>query len=495
MWILERWFGQSAAASLLVAAGVLTVALTIATPSPIRKRLRAAIALFVLYFALEVCAYALEQPSRAFVVLDGAASVVASIALARTMFVVLVDIAWERAGRAPMNQLVRDVLQAALFSFAIFGALHALGVRPVSLLATGTVLTAIVGLALQETLGNLAAGAAIQLERPIEPGDWVRMEAGDVIGRVVSTNWRSVTIEGDDRLHVVVPNSQFSRNSFINYSRPGGAFRRNVYFVVPFDVPPSRVHEAALAACGDTVGVLAEPAPSIVTAAFVDSGVQYWLRYFINDFASRDRCGGELLTRVWYHLNRRKIEIAIPIRKQFVVPMDASARAAIDESVIRDRRAAIDAIDVLQPLPESARDELARRGRRLLFAAGETILRAGAPGRELYVVRRGEVIVRRDGRELDRLGPSEVFGELALLTGNPRHADVVAAVETEVFEIGEAAFRDTLGNEPVVAERISALVTARSRALAPQTQPVATSANNGAEHGVLARVRELFGLT
>ncbi len=496
MWILERWFGSSAAASLLVAAALLTVTLSVVVPPLIRRRLRAVIVLLGLYFAFEVCAYALGQTSRAFAIIDGAASVAASIALARLLFVAVVDIAWERAGRAPLNQLVRDVLQAAIFAFAIFGALHALGVRPTSLLATGTVVTAIVGLALQETLGNLAAGAAIQVERPIELGDWVRVDKGDVIGRVVSTNWRSVTLEGDDRLHVVVPNSHFSRTPFTNFSRPGGAFRRNVNFVVPFEVPPNRVHEAALAACADTRGVLAEPPPSVVTSAFVENGVQYWLRYYIADFALRDRLGGELLTRCWYHLHRRKIELAIPPRKQFVIPMDDTARAASHESTLRDRRAAIDAIDILQPLSEAARDDLARRGRRLLFAPGETIVSAGAEGRELYVVRRGEAIARRDGEELGRLGPSAVFGELGFLTGGQRYADVVAVVETEVFEIGQDAFRDALHSEPSIAQRISEIVETRTRALAshkgraPVAPPVATTAENG----VFARVRDLFGL-
>jgi small-conductance mechanosensitive channel len=486
---MEVWLGPGFVFTTLL----LALMITALSPPPIKRRLRIVLLLCLVAGALILALRELPLQPHLYQVLSAAAYLFGALAAARTAFVLVIDIGWERAGRNPVNQLVRDVVQTVVYAVSAIVALNAAGIQPTSLIATGTVVTAIVGLSLQETLGNLAAGVALQVDKPMALGDWVRLDKGDVVGRVVSTNWRSVTIQGDDRLHVVVPNGFLSRSPFTNFSRPGGAYRRNIYFTVPYDVPPTHVHEAVLAACADTPNLLQDPAPNVLTWAFLDHGVQYWLRCFIGDFALRDRVQGELLTRIWFHLKRRKIDFALPVRKNLVTEVDDESRVA---EVVKDRRAAIDGVDFLRPLSEDAKDRLARRGHRKVFAAGETIIRAGETGRELYVIRRGEVAIKVGAQEIAKLGAGDFVGELALLTGKERTANIVALGETEVFEIDEHMFKDVIQNEPKIAEEISRIVAERQAELDARVtgMPTTDQRRISTTTEILDKIKSLFGL-
>jgi hypothetical protein len=355
----------------------------------------------------------------------------------------------------------------------------------------------VIGLALQETLGNLAAGVAIQVEQPVGVGDWIRLEKGDVLGRVVNMNWRAVTIETDDRSVFVIPNGVFSKTAFMNYSRPGGLMRRNLYITVPYDVSPSVVQDAIESACRDCKDILLEPSPSVLTWNFTERGIIYWLRYWISDFNRRDSTQADIYKRVWYQFHRRKIPHALPGSHMFMHKMDGKAREEREAEVIMDRRSAIDTVDFLRPLSEKGKSTLAERGHRRLFSTGEKILHQGDVGRTFYMVRRGQVAVTVDGIEARSLGPGEFFGELALLTGRERHASVVAKAETEVFEIDEVMFRDVLKDEPEIAETVSAIVAKRQAEIASlraaEGKPTPNDVKNMSAE-ILRKLKTLFAI-
>lgn len=490
------WLGSGVPIAVL-ATLVLSLVVMALAPRETKRRVRGAVVLSLLYGVAALVARALPATLAERGDVEAIAFVLAALAMARLAFVVLVDVLVERAGKSPMNQLGRDILQVVAYVLAVGGALRVQHIPVTSLLATGTVITAIVGLALQETLGNLAAGASIQIDKPIGVGDWIQLDKVDVLGRVVSVSWRSVTIQTDDRALFVIPNNLFSKTPFFNRSRPGGATRRGLYVTVPYDVPPTHVHEAMLDACADAPDVLKDPRPTVLTWSYTDSGIQYWLRFFIADFTRRDYAQSDVATRVWYHLKRRKIDVAVPMRHTLVEPIDRGARAERDAEIVADRRAAIDAVDFLKPLSPQARDVLARGGHRRLFAPGETILREGDTGREFYLVRRGRVAIRAGDRELSELGPGEFFGEMAMLTGASRHATVTAVEETEVFEVGDQLFREVLTSEPHIAAEISRIVGERQAELeARLTGSGAPSQKEkvGRAEAILLKVKELFGL-
>jgi small-conductance mechanosensitive channel len=453
-------------AAVVLASAVLALALIPRTPARIARRLRTAVLLAGL---AGICHYAVPLFLPRLAGSDDLGAVAfafGALGVVRVLFVVVVDILVERSGKRPTNALVRDVGQGAIFVFIVAVALRAADLQPGSLIATGTVATAVLGLSLQDTLGNLFAGIAIQMERGVSVGDWMRLDKGDVVGRVVSMNWRAVTVRADDGSVLVVPNGALARMPFTNFTRESVASRRHLYFVLPFEVSPEQAEQAILSACRSCPSVQAEPAPSVMTWTYTERGVTYWLRYWISDFAHRDPSQSDVSTRVWYELHRRKLAPAVPVQHHFVHKMGDRARDEAQEKVFRDRRSVLDSVDFLAPLSDASKNLLATQGHRKLFAEGERILSQGDETRTFYIVRRGEVVVEVDGMEVGRLGPGEFFGELALLAGDRRTATVSATCETEVFEIDDRMFQEVLREEPEVAKRIADIVGQRQAELA-----------------------------
>jgi putative ABC transport system ATP-binding protein len=87
---------------------------------------------------------------------------------------------------------------------------------------------------------------------------------------------------------------------------------------------------------------------------------------------------------------------------------------------------------------------VAERMMRRQFMPGEVIIREGDIGEELFLISDGEVEVERSGHEVARLGPGDFFGELALMSGNPRNATVIASRPVDTYILGKDDFRSAI---------------------------------------------------
>ena len=93
--------------------------------------------------------------------------------------------------------------------------------EPGSLLTTSALLTAVVGLSLQDTLGNMLTGLALQMQRPFEVGDWIQFDPDPRnIGQVIEVNWRATTVMTIDDVEVIVPNGALAKAPIRNFSQP-----------------------------------------------------------------------------------------------------------------------------------------------------------------------------------------------------------------------------------------------------------------------------------
>jgi CRP-like cAMP-binding protein len=131
-----------------------------------------------------------------------------------------------------------------------------------------------------------------------------------------------------------------------------------------------------------------------------------------------------------------------------------------------------------------------------VFAPGETIIRAGDSGASMFVVHRGSVDVRVDSngtpRTIKRLGEGAFFGEMALFTGEPRTANVVAAEETEVLEIGHDAMRGLFQTNPDLVEALSHAINERRAGLEANAQ--AAGGDEDTPASILSKIKHFFRL-
>jgi CRP-like cAMP-binding protein len=164
-----------------------------------------------------------------------------------------------------------------------------------------------------------------------------------------------------------------------------------------------------------------------------------------------------------------------------------------DGGAIAERLAAV---DIFAPLSTEETEMLARASTNHVFAPGETVIRAGDPGSSMFVVHNGRVSVQLSengrARTVATLSEGAFFGEMALLTGEPRTASIVAIEETEVLEIGHEAMKLVFDANPDLVESLSHIIGERREGLAASEDLSADDKERSA--GIVASIRRFFGL-
>ena len=391
-------------------------------------------------------------------------------------------------------RIVRDIVDGLFMGVALLITLGAMGVAPGSLLTTSAVITAVLVLSLQDTLGNMLAGLALQAQRPFAPGDWIQIDRdGFQLGRVIELNWRATRLLTNDGQELTVPNNLLARSVIMNHSKQTST-NCAVKVLLPYELPTQRAHRALLRAAAGVDGVLSNPEPRVVTLGFADHGIQYEVRFNIADFSRRSASEAIVRDRIWYVLQRKGFSFATP-------PRATSELVEHDESADHLARVkAIARINFLQGLPESAIETLAEGSHIELYAPGEYVVRQGETGEELYVCLAGklQVLHQPDNgeiREVALLESGGMFGEIAQLTGQARNASVRAISPCELLVLGKPAFVQVLKETPTLAELISERLAQRRAELdaLDRVTPDITQANL-AQHKshFLQRIREFF---
>ncbi|MGE5244900.1 MAG: mechanosensitive ion channel domain-containing protein [Betaproteobacteria bacterium] len=379
--------------------------------------------------------------------------------------------------------IVQDTILIVLFAIAATLILRE------RILATTAVGAVIVGFALQDTLGNFFAGLAIQVERPFRVGHWVTL--GGVDGRVAEITWRATKIRTKAGNFVVVPNSVLARDTITNYSEPTVATRIDLQIGASYDDAPNDVRAAIFEAVRDEPLLAPDHAVEVLVDDFADFSINYKVRVWITDFGADSLVRDRIRTRIYYVFRRRGLTIPFPT--QVYVRRDAAPAASDHEAIVETLRAT----QLFDALDDEQRGALARAARRASYAAGEVVVRQGEPGASMFVVERGALLVSVTGAAapLAQLGPGDVFGEMSLLTGEPRVATVATAGPCELLEIAADGFREFVLANPAAVDRISAAVASRRAELAAHRTAGVEPTAPEPPGSFAARVRRFLGLT
>jgi len=408
------------------------------------------------------------------------------LAFAVINFVVALSINPWRLDRLPERfpNIVQDTLVIALF------ALVATLILRDRVLATTAVGAVVIGLALQDTLGNLFAGLAIQIEKPFRVGDWVTVGGQD--GMVSEITWRATKMRTKAGNFVVVPNSVLSKDTITNYCEPSRLLRLHVDIGASYDVPPNVVKSVIRDALENAPMISHERAPEVLLADFGGSSITYRVWFWVTDFETDERAKDLVRSLIYYAFRRNNITIPYPVQVQM----------SADEGGLTPARAGVEAtalatVAMFSTLTDAERGELLAVSQPMLYAAGEAIVRQGNAGRSLFVLARGEASVTLAGTEgeVARLRAGDVFGEMSLLTGEPRNATVTATVDCDLLEIEADGFRRLVVANPSVLERVTTSTSVRRQELDRHRETHTTvAAEAETRHSLLARVRQFLRL-
>jgi small-conductance mechanosensitive channel/CRP-like cAMP-binding protein len=387
--------------------------------------------------------------------------------------------------------LVRDIFALVAYTVLLASVLKYFypEMSLAALLPTSALLGVILGLALQDTLGNLFAGISLHADKPFQVGDVIVV--GKWTGVVESITWRAVKIRTFQNHIVLVSNTSVSKES-IEVCPRNNANARIVFFNALYSDSPVRVINAVREAVREVDNVLRYMTPVVRIRNLGDSGVDYEVKYWLSDYARYNDTDALVRQRIWYAFRRAGLTFAYPTRTLYL----NRPAAANGDGRARDITERLSAVDIFSPLSAEELSMLADGATGHVYAPGETIIRAGEKGASMFVVHRGSVDIRVENngqtRTVNTLREGSFFGEMALFTGEPRTANVVATEETEVFEIGHTAMRDLFESNPGLVESLSHTISERRSALAARVETQEAVAETSA--GLLHTIKRFFRL-
>lgn len=439
-----------------------------------------------------------------------AAELLSLFSLINVATTLLFDLALPAIG-INLATIVSDLIIGLFYIIATISTLRR-GLDFQSVVTTSAVATGVIAISLQATLGNILGGVALQLDGSIRAGDWIQLENGKQ-GRVREVRWRHTVVETRDWDTIVVPNASLLASNITILGKRNGEVvphRMWVYFNVDFRFAPTRVIQVVTdALAGAQIpNVATDPKPNVVCMDFAkdnrESYAVYAVRYWLTDLAVDDPTNSAVRARVFAALRRAQIPLARPANSTFITLDDDDAQARRAARHRNMRIAALKAVPLFAPLTEKERVALSDSLQYSPFTSGETITRQGAIAHWLYMIISGtaEIRISVDGASpmvVATVNAPDVFGEMGLMTGEPRLADVVATSDVECFKLEKSGFQEILVARPEIAKEFSEVLAKRRVELVAVREGLDQAAMHARQESeqarILARIQDFFGLS
>ena len=326
------------------------------------------------------------------------------------------------------------------------------GVELTSLVATSAVVTAVIAFSMQETLGNVLGGILLQLDHSVRIGDWVKID--DASGRVTEIGWRHTAVETRNRETVLVPNGWLMKNRFTvigsrQDARP--VWRRWIRLNIEWTASPTQVcavlENAVLKAAIPHVAL--DPPPNAVLMEINAKDGGYALRYWLDDFRPDDTTDSLVRAHLLAALQRHGMKLGAPFHEELRLKDNAESRAMQEQEERARRLQALRHVTLFASLADAELDQLVPHLVNAPFVAGATLTRQGAVAHWLYLIIHGEakVLVDRPGGavQVTTLRDGDVFGEMGMMTGEPRRATVTAKTDVDCYRLDKQGFEHILG--------------------------------------------------
>ena len=430
-----------------------------------------------LAFYAAIAVYGVHAPWRHHV---GAAAILLSTAL----IVALVnryiwDLYFAKKRQTTIPHFLREVVGGVIFLVVLLLVLsygyHA-EAQLKGLLAGSGVVAIVVGFAGQILFAGIIGGIAIQINRPYKLGDWLKV--GDTYAEVREINWRSTRLCTNDEIYLDIPNNEMVSHQIVNLHYPTELHAMRIRVGVEYKNPPNLVKEALARAAQGAKNVVPDPPVRVFLVDFADYAVIYEIKYYMGNHSRINETNDAVRTNVWYELKRRGITIPFPIRtlqvqRKAALPVQEEKAEAL--SILR-------AEPLFESLSEEQLDHVVQEARLKLFGRGEPVIEEGAEGDSMFVMLRGaaNVFVSKNGSRIRvaTLGEGDCFGEMSLLTGEPRSATVRADGDCYVMEIGKPVMAELLRDAPSYLEKLSELLAQRKM----ETEGILKEAPSTGEH-------------
>lgn len=399
-----------------------------------------------------------------------------------------------RSNSHEISSLLRNVFSIIIYIVAFFVVFNSQypSVDLAALFTTSTILGVIIGLALQDTLGNLFSGLAIQADQPFQIGDVVSIpNRGE--GIVENVSWRGVQIRTFQNKLIVISNSVLGKE-LIEVAPRGNLNARLVFFNTLYTNAPTKTIQIVRDVVRQVENVSTKIRPIVRLKSLGTNGLDFEIKYWIEDYAQYNDTDALIRQRIWYAFQRENIEFSYQTHTLYI-KKDAPEHAFSETSDEIFER--LSNVPLFAPLSDEEMQKLAENARLRVFSPGEPIVRQGQKGKSMFVVHRGAVDVQiRENNEMQtlrQLRDGDFFGEMGLLTGEPRTATVFAVEETQVLEISNLCLKPILEENPSLVRALGGIVEERRQAIDRLEDEIEASHSKD-KSSVFHSIRKFFGL-
>ena len=347
------------------------------------------------------------------------------------------------------GRLIQDVLAGVVYLSAVLAIIaYVFNVPLQGLLATSGVIAIVLGLALQSTLADLFSGIVLNFSRPYRPGDWISIDGG-TDGRVLEINWRATNVLTASQDLAIVPNSTIAKAKIVNASSPSGTHGITVPVQLNAKTPPDTGAEVLQRAILNTRSILANPVPLVAVKSITEDATQFDIKFFVQELGQSTRAQNELLNWIFRHLAAAGIALASTQSQPNGSPV-GNVKTAVER--------AFDLVPIFASLTEEERQTLAGKTKCKRHDKGDILVKPGDLLGSLFVIGAGVVSVTRvssEGEiELIRIGPSDHFGEIGLLTGAASQVTLKALTPVTTHELAKEHLVPVINARPDFSDEL-----------------------------------------
>lgn len=416
------------------------------------------------------------------------------ISIVRFLGYLITKTVHRNTAQGEISSLIKTVVSIVVYIVAFFIIFQSQfpSVQLAPLFTGSTILGIVVGLALQDTLGNLFAGLALQADQSFQVGDVIAIGSLGT-GVVESVSWRGVKIRTFQNKLLVISNAAMGKEA-IEVAPKGNLNARIVFFNTVYTASPAHTAHLIREAVRQSENVSPKMRPIVRIRGLAADGLDWEVKYWLEDYSKYNDSDAAVRQRIWYVFQREKIDFAYPTRTVHIVEKAVEVEPEELVTTITER---LNLVSIFAPLSDDEIERLANASTSRVYAPGEAIVRMGQPGNSMFVVIRGSVKVQIPEntyqKTLTTLHENDFFGEMSLLTGEPRSAAVIAIEETEVLRIDKDGLKPIFESNPTLAESVYELIEERKQHLSIDAG-LEEEAKAETRKGVMKSIKKFFGL-
>lgn len=396
--------------------------------------------------------------------------------LARLIFVFIWEGLLERKPGDKAHKLVRKLITAVIFFIAILGIISIVFKQPVTWIWATIGITIFLGFALQNMILDALTSIAIDLDSPYKVGDWILVHGNNpsenIEGCIIEINLRATRIRTREDNLIVIPNRRLGQLMVTNYMKPDLPSRQTLSFTLDINIPPERVIHTLLTgtrrAIHEMDELLEEPVPQVMVSDMNTSGIKYIVWFWMNGNLAPDVGRDSVMISIIKSLQKAGISTAYP--KQYIYHSPIITDRF--EDFTADRTELLSRIPLFSSLDKKELNQLSNHLKRRLYKKDQMVVKQGDPGDTMFIVAEGLLNIfseiedssNEDNSNQVKIGQiigGQFFGEISMLTGQPRSATVITETDTVIYEISKNDIMPLLNQNKSFAEKINKTISER----------------------------------